>query len=327
MARSQHGERINLPSKAFSKTYDIVEKRRCKAMETIAENKDIRTGFEKYQATKDPILKNTMSVSEMRRLLGVKKTESYWLVHRNFFETRIIDGIMRVDIASFEKWYANQVKHKKVTGEPPGEELKKRSYSFRDAANILGVNDSAIYEIWRKENLDMFTVDFVGRIPIEVFESWYEGQTKYQKVERIPTITELEENFIQAWDAAELLGITREKIAIVMRSKKYGNIFEIAVFDNKKWISKKSFQQFLNIQNSYQLKKKSNSKSFKTEAEFETKEYISRQEAASIAGVTSGTISKWTQMEKFPCKGAGKVLRIHRKDFLKWLKEYQEGAV
>ena len=96
MARSQHGERINLPSKAFSKTYDIVEKRRCKAMETIAENKDIRTGFEKYQATKDPILKNTMSVPEMRRLLGVKKTESYWLVHRNFFETRIIDGIIEL---------------------------------------------------------------------------------------------------------------------------------------------------------------------------------------------------------------------------------------
>lgn len=28
--------------------------------------------------------KRTMSVPEMRRLLGVKKTESYWLVHRNF---------------------------------------------------------------------------------------------------------------------------------------------------------------------------------------------------------------------------------------------------
>ena len=31
--------------------------------------------------------KRTMSVPEMRRLLGVKKTESYWLVHRNFFKT------------------------------------------------------------------------------------------------------------------------------------------------------------------------------------------------------------------------------------------------
>ncbi|MDD3137663.1 MAG: helix-turn-helix domain-containing protein [Lachnospiraceae bacterium] len=296
-------------------------------METVAEIKDIRTGLEKYQATKDPILKNTMSVSEMRRLLGVKKTESYWLVHRNFFETRIIDGIMRVDIASFEKWYANQVKHKKVTGEPPGEELKKRSYSFRDVANILGVNDATIYEIWRKENLDMFTVDFVRRIPIEAFDRWYESQTQYQKVAKIPTITELKEKFIQAWDAAELLGITKEKIAIVIRSKKYGDIFEIVVFDNKKWITKKSFQQFLNVQNSYQLKKKRSSKSIKTKAEFETKEFISRQDAAAFAGVTTGTISKWTQMEKFPCKGAGKVLRIHRKEFLKWLKEYKEGVV
>lgn len=57
--------------------------------------------------------KKTMSVPEMRRLLGLKKTDSYWLVHRNFFQTYIVNGQMRVDIASFEKWYANQVKHKK----------------------------------------------------------------------------------------------------------------------------------------------------------------------------------------------------------------------
>ena len=35
--------------------------------------------------------KKTMSVPEMRKLLGVKKTESYWLVHRNFFKTEIIN--------------------------------------------------------------------------------------------------------------------------------------------------------------------------------------------------------------------------------------------
>jgi hypothetical protein len=28
--------------------------------------------------------RRTMSVPEMRRLLGIKKTESYWLVHRKF---------------------------------------------------------------------------------------------------------------------------------------------------------------------------------------------------------------------------------------------------
>ena len=55
-------------------------------------------------------MKRTMSVPEMRKLLGIKKTESYWLVHKNYFKTELINGTMRVDIASFEKWYANQTK-------------------------------------------------------------------------------------------------------------------------------------------------------------------------------------------------------------------------
>ena len=71
-------------------------------MDNSMEIQDIRTRLEQFQANKDPRLKNTMSVPEMRRLLGLKKTESYWLVHRNFFETKIIDGKMRVDIESFE---------------------------------------------------------------------------------------------------------------------------------------------------------------------------------------------------------------------------------
>ena len=31
--------------------------------------------------------KTTMSVTEMRKLLGLGKTDSYWLVHKNCFET------------------------------------------------------------------------------------------------------------------------------------------------------------------------------------------------------------------------------------------------
>ena len=82
--------------------------------------------------------RKTMSVPQMRKLLGLKKTASYWLVHQHYFKTEIIDGIMRVDCDSFEKWYANQTKHKKVTGEAPGKELMQSSYSFQDVANMLG---------------------------------------------------------------------------------------------------------------------------------------------------------------------------------------------
>lgn len=44
----------------------------------------------------------------------------------------------------------------------------KTSYSFKDAANLLGINSSNLYEIWRDENLETITVDFVKRLPIEV---------------------------------------------------------------------------------------------------------------------------------------------------------------
>lgn len=295
-------------------------------MDKMEETKDIQTKLEKYRTTKDPKLKNTMSVPEMRRLLGVKKTESYWLVHRNFFETKIIDGKMRVDIESFEKWYANQVKHKKVTGEKPGTELLKTSYSFQDAANLLSINSTTLYGIWKEENLPTVTVDFAKRIPIDVFERWYEGQIRYEKVSKFLTLTELEEDYISLDSAAKLLGITREKLSMITRTSRFKDDFEIRVYENKKWISKKSFQQFLNAQSVYQVKNPVESSLPEKRAVVETKAFISRQEAAALAGVTSVTITKWVHMDRFLCVGAGRVLRINREEFLAWLKEYREGG-
>ena len=51
--------------------------------------------------------KKSMSVTEMRKMLGIGKTDSYWLVKKGYFETVIIAGKMRVMVDSFEKWYDN----------------------------------------------------------------------------------------------------------------------------------------------------------------------------------------------------------------------------
>ena len=82
--------------------------------------------------------KETMSVREMREILGIKKTDSYWLIKRNYFKTVIVDRKIRVDIKSFEKWYANQVHHHKVNGEEPGQDQQRNpacaegvSHSFK----------------------------------------------------------------------------------------------------------------------------------------------------------------------------------------------------
>ena len=80
----------------------------------------------------------TISVRNMGRLLGLKKVESYWLVHKGYFETILVNGKMRVVMESFEHWYAGQIKYHKVNGEPPGERLKQESYGHRGLLSHFG---------------------------------------------------------------------------------------------------------------------------------------------------------------------------------------------
>lgn len=46
--------------------------------------------------------KTSMSVREMQMLLGICKTESYWLVKKGFFEVRVIGRGMRIMVKSFD---------------------------------------------------------------------------------------------------------------------------------------------------------------------------------------------------------------------------------
>lgn len=123
-----------------------------------------------YGKAEPATTKTTMSVREMRQLLGLGKTDSYWLLHKNLFEVILINDKRRIVISSFEKWYANQVKYHKVNGSPPGEELCKRSYSVPDAAEILKVKPETIYTLIRQGKLKTETADFCMRIPKEDFE-------------------------------------------------------------------------------------------------------------------------------------------------------------
>ena len=294
---------------------------------------EIRQQIQQRSAAQKLTQRSTMSVPEMRKLLGLKKTDSYWLVHKNLFKTQIIGGMMRIDLESFEKWYANQVKYKKVGGEEPGKELREKSYSFKEAANILGIHDCDLYDIWKNEKLEYITVDFVRRIPVDIFEKWYADQDVYRKVTHIPTAEEMENDYICLQDAADLLGISREKLAKIARSEEIGRLLDSTICNNKRWITRKSFQLFLNAQNVYYIlddgdkQEKSQMLQEKDTVSLEIKEYISRQEAAELAGVSVSTVTKWMQSGEFQCVGAGKVLRVHRQQFLNWLNEHREGVI
>ena len=226
---------------------------------------EIRQQIQQRSAEQKLTQRSTMSVPEMRKLLGLKKTDSYWLVHKNLFKTQIIGGMMRIDLESFEKWYADQ---------------------------------------------DI-----------------------YRKVTYIPTAEELEKGYICLQDAADLLGISREKLAKIARSEEIGRLLDSTICNNKRWITRKSFQLFLNAQNVYYIlddgdkQEKSQMLQEKDTVSLEIKEYISRQEAAELAGVSVSTVTKWMQSGEFQCVGAGKVLRVHRQQFLNWLNEHREGVI
>lgn len=266
-------------------------------------------------------MKRTMSVPEMRKILGIKKTESYWLVHKNYFKTELINGTMRVDIASFEKWYANQTKHKKVTGEKPGAQLCAASYSFRDVANMLGEYDGTIYDLWNRKGLPTVTVNYRKRIPREIFDSWYEKQNEYHKVDGPATIEEIEEKFILFREAAAMLKMSNEELLTLIRKGKYKDLLEMRMFDNKRWISRRWFQDFLNLHDQYKIRQAKNESGSGISKFLSQKQYISKEEAARIAGVSKSTVAKWALKGTFPCRAAGYVMRIERIPFLKWVDE------
>jgi len=127
--------------------------------------------------------KKSMSVTEMRRMLGLGKTESYWLVKKNCFETIIIAGKMRVIVDSFEKWYASQLHYKNVDGSPPGENWTSITMSIRETASLLGITESSLYDLLKKNPFRITQVGMYKRIYKDSFEDWYHSQTHYKRTD------------------------------------------------------------------------------------------------------------------------------------------------
>ncbi len=133
-----------------------------------------------------------ISVLEMGRRLGLKKVESYWLAHKGFFTIVKVAGVMRVDLKSFERWYAGQVKYQKVNGESLGKRLRRQSYSAKDIGEMLGVSETTAYQIMNKAGIQPVLVDYWKRFPKKDFDKWYRSQSRYRTQEDKKRDEELE---------------------------------------------------------------------------------------------------------------------------------------
>ena len=287
-----------------------------------------------------------MSVKEMGDLLGIRKTDRYWLVHKNVFSTKTIRVKMWVNVESFEKWYANQVKYQKITGEEPGLELKDWSFSPRDIATRLEISEDRVYELIKTKGWETVTVEYWLRIKKDSFWEWYQTQKHYRTTEDRENDEALENATITFPQAAAILGLSRKEFYPVLRDKRYAQFFKIVEIAGRRRITKASFGRFLNGQDRYRIAEKkepakptviSGSTALPPE-EFKTKEdwlkakdipvrLLSIEEAALRSGISPQAISRYAMRGYFgECRRIGGMVRIPEKQFQEWMKERREGG-
>lgn len=291
-----------------------------------------------------------MSVKEMGDLLGIRKTDRYWLVHKNVFETRTIRGKMWVNIESFEKWYANQVKYRKVTGEEPGLELKEWSLSPRDIAQLLEIPEYRAYELIKEKAWETVTVDFWTRVRRDSFEKWYQSQKHYRTAEDRENDKAQEEATLTFPQAAAILGLPRQQFYLILKDKRYSHFFEFVEVAGRRRVTKASFGRFLNGQDRYCIVEKKDPETIEKPAvlsespsaetdEFKTKKewllakdapitFMTIEEAALQSGISPQAISRYAMRGHFgECRKIGGKVRIPEKHFQKWMTERQEGEM
>ena len=126
-----------------------------------------------------------------------------------------------------KKWYANQIKYHKVTGED--------------------------YDLINKNNMEVVVADYWKRIPKDSFQKWYDSQSRYRTKEDREKDAIVEEATITMPEMARLLGLTRSQVYQILRNPKYSHFFETIVIAEKKRITKENFQKFLEGQNQFHL--------------------------------------------------------------------------
>jgi len=282
----------------------------------------------------------------MGKLLGLKKVESYWLVHKEYFETVLVNGKMRVVTESFENWYAGQVKYHKVTGEEPGERLKQESYSARDIGEMLQISESYAYALMKAGGVEPIIVDYWKRFPKAAFDEWYARQSRFRNQEDRLRDAELEENSMSMPDMARLLDVSRSVVYGILNSDYGKEMLEVIIVADRKRVTKESFERWYYSQKEYlkpedridgtsrkrksyadslMKKKVKTAKGMREVRYSENPNYLTVDEAAMMAKTDTARVYKWIKAKKFPVLRISKmVTRIPRAEFEAFMETREE---
>ena len=173
-------EAVKLLKSGLFKVYRVGHEYRA-SKKSVEENKNIVMAMTTYQD------KKTMTVRDMSRLLGLGRTCSYRLIGQNHFKKYLVFGVIRIDVESFEDWYAGQFHYKKVNGERPGGKYKGTIAPIT-MAKVLGIPKSTAYGFMKHGFVDFVRINGTRRVLRESFEKWYASQNHYKMIKTIEEV-------------------------------------------------------------------------------------------------------------------------------------------
>lgn len=238
-------------------------------------------------------MKDSMPVSEFRRLLGLGKTESYWLLKKGQIETIMVYGKMRVCLDSFNEWYESQTHYSRKDGIPPGKKIKQNSYSVQEVAEMLNVNKSSVYERISSHDFETFQYEHITRITKESFEKWYRNQDKLRLPEDRRRDDTLRGKSHSQPQIARMLGIGRNEVyALVKRQN-----FKCITVAGEKRVLKSDFQKWFDSQDTYPKAKPEtiSDTEQKPQIQLEDKPLYTAQELVAGLGIEKNSLYRMIQ--------------------------------
>jgi hypothetical protein len=190
--------------------------------------------------------KTTMSVAEMAQVLGLGRTDAFWLVKKGYFETITAGGQTRILIDSFEKWYNGQFRYRKAEGPPPGQDYDP-SISIHELAAILGLPLGTARYLVSRNYFKSFLISGLLRIDSKSFENWYAHQFRYKKVDQTPNGTQIP-NTMSAKELGTLLGVPVHNTVYALTRK---GVFKSYIVSGQLRIEVESFEAWYRGQDHY----------------------------------------------------------------------------
>jgi plasmid maintenance system antidote protein VapI len=198
----------------------------------------------------------SFSVPELRKMLGIGKTDSYWILKHRNLKIVTVNGQIRILKSSFHEWYKNQIKYSMVNGPPPGEALKAMSYSVGELKELLAVSEDTIHTLIAKGAIETFTVDYCTRITKESFERWYYGQDKFRTPADQAQDEEIRAVTYSLPDIGRLLCVHRNTVYGIINNGKNQAVFEFVTVAGQKRVTIASFECWYNSQKKYRIYQK-----------------------------------------------------------------------